>query len=65
MKCPACLTQLVRAGKNGDPLVSTRGLLIKGGCLLLICPKCKGDVRPSPDVLKALSAVLIFTRETS
>jgi hypothetical protein len=63
MRCPTCQTGLVRETRNGQTMLKNRGLLIKGGQLVMVCPKCKGDVHPTPDVMRTLqaAAVLFFS----
>ncbi|HWY23515.1 MAG TPA: hypothetical protein VNX47_01265 [Nevskia sp.] len=60
MKCPACDYQLVTETSTGHPIVRNRGILIKAGALVLICPKCKGDVAPSQEVMKTLRHVSLL-----
>lgn len=66
MNCPNCQTQMVSQNRSGDPLLRTRGLLVKGGALVAICPnsRCKGDVPLTPDVMNTLHkmSVLFFKR---
>lgn len=56
MKCAHCATELVRATKGGTPMLRTKGLLVKAGALVAICPnyKCKADVPMSADVMETL-----------
>jgi uncharacterized protein YbaR (Trm112 family) len=60
MQCPHCREDLARITADGDPMLRTRGLLFKGGSLVLVCPKCKGDVRPGADLMKALQNVSVL-----
>lgn len=51
MKCGSCGANLTHSREGPDKaaevVVRTRGLVVKGGGLALICPKCKGDVHPT------------------
>lgn len=62
MNCPHCHANLVRAGRDGDPVIANRGLIIKSDCLIAICPRCKGDVVLNQTLHKAVqqSVVLFF-----
>ena len=50
-KCGAHLGAL---SSGGDPMVRTRGIVLKAAGFVLVCPKCRGDVQPTPDLAKAL-----------
>lgn len=39
-----CGYNLMKRTKGGVPMLDNRGLLIKGGQAVLICPKCHEDV---------------------
>ena len=61
MKCPHCLRQLGKLSRDGEPMVQAGGLVLKAHGPVIVCPKCKGDVPFSPDLVKALQArFLIF-----
>lgn len=51
MKCGSCGASLTQERQGPDNttevVVRTRGLVVKGGGVALICPKCKGDIIPS------------------
>lgn len=62
MKCPHCHEPLTKATATGGVMLRTRGVVFKSGGMLVVCPKCKGDVQPTADLMKALQnvAVLFF-----
>lgn len=64
MNCPQCGTNLIRKSSGGDPMVSTRGLVLKAASVVAICPHCKADVPFSQTVTKALQdrTVLFFKK---
>lgn len=53
---------MTRPTEAGQPMVRTRGLLVKGGHLVCICPKCKADVPANAEVMDTLAkaSVLFF-----
>ena len=64
MNCPKCGTNLIRSSRDGDPMVSTRGLVLKASSVVVICPHCKADVPFSQTMTKAIQArtVLFFKK---
>lgn len=62
MICPTCNAVLDKEKDNGERILRTRGIVIKKHGLALICPKCKGDVPVSPEMMHQLQeiAVLFF-----
>jgi hypothetical protein len=59
MKC-RCGANLAHLSARGEPMMRTRGIVLKAEGLTAICPKCKGDVPVSGDMAKALSNLLIL-----
>lgn len=45
----------------GEPLVRTRGVMLKAEGIILICPKCRADVPLAGDLLNAMK-VLLFAK---
>ena len=63
MKCPACQANLGQLSAGGEPMVRTRGVILKADGVVVVCPKCKGDVAISPDFAKAMqSRMVVFFR---
>lgn len=60
MKCPHCLAALGHINAAGEPLIRTRGMVLKAQGVSVICPKCKGDVPVEGEMAKALSARLLL-----
>lgn len=62
MICPHCHAELTRNNARGEPVIRNRGIVMKSDGLALVCPKCKGDVPPSPEAMQLLHryAVLFF-----
>lgn len=54
MRCPKCQADIGRVTPAGEPMVRTRGLVLKAEGLTAICPKCKGGVPVEGDLRKAL-----------
>jgi hypothetical protein len=46
--------------KAGEPIVRNRAIVLKADGVVMVCPKCKSDVRPPADFAKALSARLLL-----
>ena len=63
MICPHCQSNLAQRSMNGDPMMRTRGLVIKSTGLALICPKCKGDVPVSLDVMNQLHKTVVLFKQ--
>lgn len=64
MKCPHCKANLSAASKGGGTLLRSRGVILKGDSLAIVCPKCKGDVPLGLDAMNAVhrAAVLFFEK---
>lgn len=60
MNCPNCGTLMGHLNKAGEPIVRNRALVLKADGVVMVCPRCKGDVDLPPDFAKALSARLIL-----
>lgn len=58
LSCGHCGARLDQGHPEGVQL-RTRGILIKGGNVTLVCPKCKRDVAPSKAVREQL---ILFLR---
>jgi len=67
MRCPACHANLGQLSAGGEPMVRTRGVILKADGVVVVCPKCKSDVAISPDFAKAMQTriVLLFRRPAS
>lgn len=64
MICPRCNANLGHINGSGEPMVRTRGLVLKAEGVTAICPKCGGDVPIEGDLAKALGArLLLFFRK--
>lgn len=60
MKCPTCQATLGKVSAGGDPMLRTRGLVLKAEGLIAMCPKCGGDVPATGELRKAL--ILFLTK---
>ena len=60
MQCPRCQAQLGQVSAGGDPMLRTRGLVLKASGVTVICPKCKADVPATGELRKAL--ILFLTK---
>lgn len=54
MRCPKCQAVLGQVSASGDPMLRTRGLVMKAEGMVAVCPKCRGDVPASPEFRKAM-----------
>lgn len=59
MKCPACLSALGHVNARGEPMIRTRGLVLKAEGVAAVCPKCKADVPVEGELAKALRSRLL------
>lgn len=59
MKCPACLAELGHVNGRGEPMIRTRGLVLKAEGVAALCPKCKADVPVEGELAKALRSRLL------
>jgi hypothetical protein len=61
VKC-RCGAHLLHQNRLGEPIVRNKGIVLKADGIVLVCPKCGGDVPFSPDLAKAMqnSLVLFF-----
>lgn len=59
MKCPSCLADLGQINARGEPMIRTRGLVLKAEGIAAVCPKCKGDVPVEGEMAKALRSRLL------
>lgn len=55
---------MTKPAANGAPMLRTRGLVLKACGPVFICPKCKGDVPATAEVMETLgkASVLFFRR---
>lgn len=60
MKCPHCHADMAHLNAAREPIIRTRGLVLKASGLSLVCPRCKGDVTPSQELQKAMSNALVL-----
>ncbi|CAB4137421.1 hypothetical protein UFOVP326_28 [uncultured Caudovirales phage] len=60
MKCPHCQADMAHLNAAREPIIRTRGLVLKASGLSLVCPRCKGDVAPSQELQKAMSNSLVL-----
>lgn len=60
MRCPRCQAQLGQVNAAGEPMIRTRGLVLKAEGVAAICPKCKADVPATGELRKAI--ILFLTR---
>ena len=60
MKCHGCGAELGRILPSGEPMLRTRGLIMKAQGVTAVCPKCKTDVPVVGVMAKALSARLLL-----
>jgi hypothetical protein len=58
MICQSCKSSLGHVNREGEPIVRNRGLVFKAEGVVMVCPKCKGDVPMTVDFAKALSGRL-------
>lgn len=63
MRCPKCQADIARLNPHGEPMVRTRGLVLKAEGLKAICPKCGGDIAVEGELRKAL--ILFLDRPTT
>lgn len=59
MRCPACQAALGQVNPRGEPMIRTRGLILKADGVVAVCPSCKGDVPLAGEMAKALRARLL------
>lgn len=59
--CGTCGARLDQARADGV-MLRNHGIVAKASGLVLICPKCKSDVHPSPAVRRQL---VLFLRDVS
>jgi hypothetical protein len=59
VKCGGCRAELGHINAQGEPMMRTRGLILKAEGVVAVCPKCKADVPLSGEMRKALSARLL------
>jgi uncharacterized protein YbaR (Trm112 family) len=59
MTCPHCRAQLTQRNRVGEGLIRNRGIVIKADGPVLICPKCRGNVRFDPQIL-TLAPLVVF-----
>lgn len=59
MKCPKCLTALGHINARGEPMIRTRGLILKAEGVSAVCPSCKSDVPMTSEMAKALASRLL------
>jgi hypothetical protein len=50
VKCGHCGSVLGGESRAGDPIIRNRGLILKAGRIVLVCPKCKHDVEPPREI---------------
>ena len=64
MICPACKVDIATRSKSGETLLRNRGLIIKSDAIVLVCPKCSGDIPLSQTMHKAVqqTAMVFFRR---
>ncbi|HET7674200.1 MAG TPA: hypothetical protein VFL54_01625 [Gammaproteobacteria bacterium] len=63
MNCPHCEANLKQRNSKGETLLRTRGIVLKADRLVAVCPKCKGDVPVSPEMMQKMhSSVVLFFR---
>lgn len=60
MKCRHCSAILTQRTRVGEPLIRTRGIVLRADGPSLICPKCKADVAFSLDLLRLSPALVMF-----
>lgn len=65
MKCPHCQANMIRESRDGDPMIANRGLILKDDHIVMICPKCGGNVALGQTLTKAVqqTAILFFRRQ--
>jgi hypothetical protein len=59
MKCAKCLTALGHINARGEPMLRTRGLILKAEGVSAVCPSCKADVPVTGEMAKALASRLL------
>ena len=59
MKCGHCQAELGHVNARGEPMIRTRGLVLKAEGVAAVCPKCKGDVPVAGELAKALRMRLL------
>ncbi len=60
--CGSCGARLDQTRDDGAVMLRNHGIVAKASGLVLICPKCKHDVHPSPAVRRQL---VLFLRAVS
>jgi len=59
VRCAACGATLGHVTARGDPMLRTRGLVLKAEGVTAICPRCKADVPMTGELAQALRARLL------
>ena len=54
MVCRRCQSVLTQRNRAGEPIIRTRGIVLKKTGFVLVCPSCKGDVIFDPKLLTIL-----------
>lgn len=63
MKC-RCGAALGHINARGEPMIRTRGIVLKAEGIAAVCPKCKADVPLEGEMAKALRARLLVVVPT-
>lgn len=58
MRC-RCGANLGHINSRGEPMIRTRGLILKAEGIAAVCPKCRADVPLEGEMAKALHARLL------
>ena len=59
MRCQ-CGENLGRISKSGEPMLRSKGFVMKADGVSAICPKCNADVPIAGDMARALSSRLLL-----
>lgn len=62
MICAKCGASLGQVNAAGEPMLRTRGLVLKADRVEAVCPKCKAGVPLSGEFARALGHRLVLPR---
>ena len=63
MKCNACFAEMGHVTAGGEPMLRTRGIVLKAEGAVALCPRCKADVPLAGELAKALGDRIVNTKK--
>jgi len=61
--CGHCSANLKQENRKGETLLRNRGVILKSDGLVFVCPKCKGDVRLTGEMLGKIKEKILFFKQ--